>query len=647
MTETLLVGSGLLHDAVTAALPGRCRPVTRDDLATSAMPDATALVAAVDADDPRGHHDLQRRAAARGLLFLPVRVEGDRVLVGPSARPGESGCPTCAMRRRRGNRSDAVGRAALLREHGPAIAATGSVLVTAVTARAVAGLVAAELDGHAPARTTNALVSVSLRTGAVHRHPVLPDPHCPHCAQLPDDGPEATWIRPRPLPKPDASSLRIADLAPRAAQLRDLYVDAVTGVIASIGNDVRGGVPVSVARLEPGADGDDSRHGYGRTSSFAASDTTALAEALERLAMMRPRGRRTTVRAAYADVADQAVDPRELGLYPDAWYDRPQFPFARFEADRPISWVWGFSFGRSEPVLVPECFVYMGVARPDDRALAFECSNGYALGGTLEEAILHGLLEVAERDAFLMTWYARLPAPRVDLDSATDRRIPLLAELVRQRLGYEIMVFATTLEQRIPAFWTMAVDRVGGPDRPALMCAAAAHPDPEHALRSALNEVGPGIDGLRRRYDARAAARMVAEPDLVRRMDDHGVLHGHPAAAGRLRFLPADGPRLALTDLADPWPHHDDLGDDLAELVGRYLGTGLDVIAVDTTSAEHRAGGLACAKVLVPGTLPMTFGHPFRRPHGLPRLASVPRLLGHRATDLPEHAVNADPHPFP
>ena len=647
----LLVGSGRVHAAIASALPGRCRAIGAD--AATDAGSAAVIVAATDADDPRGLRRLQRVAADRGIPFLPVRVERDRVLVGPAAHPAEPGCPTCAMRRRRGNRDDAPARAALLREHGPALAATPSILVTPVAARAVAGVVADELEhlahGRDAGRTGHALVSVSLRTAAVHRNPVLPDPLCPDCARLPADGPTAAILTHRPLPKPVPSRMRLADLTTRATELRDLYVDAETGVIASIGNDTRGGIPVAVARLEPGSDGDDSRHGFGRTDSFRGADTTALAEALERLAMFRPRGRRTAVRAAYADVADRAVDPRTLGLYPDSWYDRPGFPFVRFDPAAPLRWVWGYSFGRSEPVLVPESYVYLGVATRDEPALAFECSNGYALGSTLEEAVLHGLLEVAERDAFLMTWYARLPVPRVDLDSAADRRIPLLAELVGQRLGYEVMVFATALEQRVPAFWTMAVDRVGGPGRPALMCAAAAHPDPERALRSALNEVGPGIDGLRRRYDAEAASRMLAEPDLVRVMDDHGLLYGHPDAAARLGFLPADGPRRALSELAGAgeWPQHDDLADDLAGLVGRYLGSGLDVVAVDTTSPEHRAGDLACAKVIVPGTLPMTFGHPFRRTHGLPRLATVPRRLGFRDDDLPEAAINPDPHPFP
>jgi ribosomal protein S12 methylthiotransferase accessory factor len=177
------------------------------------------------------------------------------------------------------------------------------------------------------------------------------------------------------------------------------------------------------------------------------------------------------------------------------------------------------------------------------------------------------------------------------------------------------------------------------------MCGAAAHPDPEHALASAVADLGPGVEGLTRRYDAERAAFLLAEPDRVREMDDHALLYGHPRAFERLAFLPADGPRLPIA--GNGWPACDDLAGDLAELVGRYLATGLDVVAVDTTGPEQRAGGFACAKVLVPGTASMTFGHRFRRTHGLPRLLSLPRLLGHRDRDLRPCELNPDPHPFP
>jgi ribosomal protein S12 methylthiotransferase accessory factor len=650
-----LAGSGLLHTAVATSLGQRCQVVAVEDLAEGtsvAAAGCAALVVTSDADDPRPYPALQRYAAQRSLPWLPVRVEGAWVLLGPAVLPPDPGCPSCVERRRSGNRADSKARGILHREHGADIATDPSVLVTPLVANTVAALVIDELDrlltDRASARTHGALLCLSLRSAAVGCHLVLPDPLCPRCTTLPEDNPAAALLRPRRLSKRDASLLRVGELDSRAAELERLYVDTETGVISSLGSTSQGGSPGAVARLAPARALHDSQHGYGRAEDFRSATLTAVTEALERLAGTGPRGRRTTVWGAYVDVAKQALDPRVLGLYPDPWYDQPGFRFARFHPDRETSWVWGYSFARAEPVLVPQSYAYYGPGRKDDPGFAYECSNGCALGGCLEEAILHGLLEVAERDAFLMTWYAQMPIPKVDLHSARDRRIPLTAELIRQRRGYEVMAFATTLEQRVPAFWTMALNRVGGPGRPRVLCGAGAHPDPERALRSALRELGPAVAGLQQRYTLAAAADMLADPELVRGMGDHAVLYGHPDAYQRLRFLPTDEPPRPLSHFADQWawPRYDDLGEDLAELVGRYLTTGLEVIAVDTTSPEHRAGGFACAKVIVPGTLPMTFGHRYRRTHGLPRLATVPALLGLRNTGLRAEDVNPFPHPF-
>ncbi len=90
-----------------------------------------------------------------------------------------------------------------------------------------------------------------------------------------------------------------------------------------------------------------------------------------------------------------------------------------------------------------------------------------------------------------------------------------------------------------------------------------------------------------------------------------------------------------------------DLTDDLTEMVRRLWRHELDVIVVDQTTPEHRASGFCCVKVIVPGTLPMTFGHDNRRIHGLPRLFEVPMLLGYRDQLLPSQDVNPHPHPFP
>lgn len=586
--------------------------------------------------------------------WLPVRVDGPFVLIGPVVVPAEPGCPTCAERRRDGNRTDRLGRAALRAEFGDDPVDAPHPLVTPVSAHAVAEVVADELDRLARAdgraRTRGALLRFALLTGLITRHVVLPDPRCPDCADPPDDTPSAAGIRRRPLPKPDTGTFRTRTPAGRWDELVRSYVDGQAGLIGTVAAGSPFGIPTATARLGPPRPEAADRHGYGRGGDFRTARLTAVTEALERYGSLRPLGRRTAVRAPHDEVADRAIDPRDLGLYPDDRYDRPGFAFARFDPARPPAWVWGYSFGRAEPVLVPEsCAYYGGRTAEQDARLVYECSNGCALGGCLEEAVFHGLLEIAERDAFLMTWCARLAAPRLDLDSARDRRIPVLAEFVRRRRGYEVSACSITLEQRVPVALVPAVDALGRPDVPLHGCSSAAHPDPEHALRTALTDAAAGIGSRLGRFDADRAARLVADPDEVREMPDHALLHGHRDTAGRWDFLDTGRPPVPLADVAarTAWPRHHDLGDDLAELVRRYLDTGLDVVAVDTTAPEQRAGGFAGAKVVVPGTLPMTFGHRFRRTHGLPRLATVPRLLGHRSTDLPAEDVNPHPHPFP
>jgi ribosomal protein S12 methylthiotransferase accessory factor len=517
-------------------------------------------------------------------------------------------------------------------------------LVTAA-ARLVRDEVGMAFAGAVVARTDGAILRLSLLDGSVRRHRFLPDPWCPRCSDLPPDTRLGAALPRRPLIKAAPGEFRLHQLHSWVA---DRYVDAETGLIASVDAGSRAGTPTAVAHLVPARVHSDSQHGFGRAGDYRSARLTALAEALERSSGERPGGRRSTVRGSYEELADDAIDPRTLGTPPQELYRLPDYPFVPFAPDQRTNWVWGYSFGRSAPVLVPQSIAYYGRRPETEPHWVFETSNGCAAGSCLEEAILYGLLEVAERDAFLMTWYARLAVPRVDLDSAADRRIPLIEEMLARRFGCEVMIFSTMLEQRVPTFLTFAVNRTAKA-RWAMAFGAAAHLDPERAVRSALLEIATLLEALSAGRDFAAVEPMLADPLLVREMDDHSALYAHPATLPRADFLDGDGPRLPLSAVTARagWPRHADLADDLDELVGRWLAAGMDVIAVDTTSTEQAAGGFASAKVIVPGTLPMTFGHAFRRTEDLPRLLTVPRLLGYRDRDLRPEELNPHPHPFP
>jgi ribosomal protein S12 methylthiotransferase accessory factor len=613
------------------------------------MPDAGRLRAAIAelVDIPDG-----MLAVSDGWLnepvdaVLSVHVELGRAVIGPAVLPGVPGCRTCLATRRAGADLTWSAERKTLFEHHAERLAGPSAWLTEFAVHTIAGIAAAELTAlreHRTPRTAGAVIVVDLCRLTTEVHPFLPDPRCPVCSPLPPDGPVP--LEPQARPKPSRTSLRVRSLAGQAERLRGTYVDAFAGVVSEVRETDAGGLPVSYAPTG-WPERDRTEIGIGRATDRETSGLAAVLEAVERRAGTHPSARRPAVRGSYAELAEHAVDPRELGLpAPDSGLGYPAF-----HPDLELEWVWGYSFGRSAPVLVPRTYAFYGHTLTAERPLVYETSNGCALGSCLEEAALHGLLEVAERDAFLLTWYARMPAPRVALDSARSVELRLLAERVERTHGYRVLVFDTTVEHGIPSVAVLAVDASPAPDRPAVMCAAAAHLDPEQACLAALGELALLVAHQVREYASRAelAAAMVADADLVREMDHHALLYGHADIVPRWDFLLRGNEERTFGEsfLDRPEPAAD-LREDLLELVGRYRKADLDVIIVDQTGPEQRAAELAVVKAIVPGTLSITFGHRNRRVHGLPRLHTVPMLLGHRATPLPAADINPHPHPFP
>ncbi|MEV6946329.1 TOMM precursor leader peptide-binding protein [Streptomyces sp. NPDC051172] len=617
MSDTVL-GDGLLADAI-ARRPPSMLVVARDGWDTG---DWTA-------------------AQDRGEPWLPVWTELDRAVIGPVVRPGEPGCVWCLQKWRSSAAKRTPWTAELRADER--IAAQPSAWLSGFAAEAVCDVLHSGVAG-------DCCWYLDLRDLSLTRHTFLPDPLCQVCGALPEDTAARAAIVPLARPKPRARSSRIRELS--ESRLTELYVDAETGVVAPPRGMRDSMVPLTEAVLaEYGYRGEA---GFGRTRDFASSRATAVAEALERLGGQWPWGKRTTVRGSYAELVEDALDPRTLGLLAPECYLEPDCQYQPFTEDAVVSWVWAYSFGRARPVLVPETHAYYRMQlQPGTRAdkpFTFEISNGCALGGCVEEAVLHGILEVVERDAFLMTWYARLPVPEVDLTRAPDPRIRLVAERI-ERQGYRVRAFDITLTEGIRAFWVLAQDTTGDETRPKVVCTSGSALDPVAAVLTALGELAPIVEQELTRYPAEAerARLMAADPELVRIMTDHALCAATPEAFDRFSFL-LDGDRMTGWDeviARSPWPLHTDLRDDLTEAVDRMLAGGMDVVVVDQTSPLHQAADLHCVKVIAPGALSMTFGHRNRRTTGLPRLREVPHRLGHAPRPLTDTDLNPHPHPFP
>jgi ribosomal protein S12 methylthiotransferase accessory factor len=487
------------------------------------------------------------------------------------------------------------------------------------------------LDPHSRAlRRVTAVDLASLRSRTV---PVLREPLCPSCSAA---GEPAPWegLTSRPTPAPGRYRLHgVHDYRLPVGAL----VNPVSGVIgagALMNPAVPTTAPVTGGVFVRGYAGLLDVAWSGHANSYADSLRLAYLEGLERYAGTHHRRAGRPLVAAYADVADRALDPTACGVYPDATYDADPL-VDRFDPDRPIPWVRGHRVRTGEPVLVPRRLCFYSTGAPGDN-FVLGSSNGCATGGCLEEAVLYGLLELIERDAFLLAWYSRRELRRIDLDSCGSTAIRAMVD--RSTLaGYDVLAFDNRTDLSVPVVTTLAVRHDGGPG--LLAFAAGAHPDPERAVAAALSETLSYIP-LKARTTRHRWQRLHAMADdyaLVQTVHDHADLFGLPRMRGHAAEYLADRPREAVADLYPARPPTRDLLHDLRAILDELHGKGFDVVVVDQTTPEQLAMGLRTVCTIVPGLLPIDFGW-LRQ-----RALTMPRLLDRVGPDGPRPV----PHPFP
>jgi ribosomal protein S12 methylthiotransferase accessory factor len=270
----------------------------------------------------------------------------------------------------------------------------------------------------------------------------------------------------------------------------------------------------------------------------------------------------------------------------------------------------------------------------------------------MEEAIFHGLLEVIERDAFLLMWYARLQVARLDLLSITDPTTRLFLEHLEYHSGYTIHAFNLTLDHAITCLCLLAVDEQAREGKPRAFVAAGSDPHPEQALFKALRECAMFLAFPRElnQQSRMQALEMLMDANRVQQMEHHPLVYALPEAFDRLHFLYHTPHQQtfqeAFPDFYRNPPESLDLRADLETLIDYYLKRGTDVIVVEQTAPEHLCCGLTCVKVLMPGMLPMTFGQNNRRITGFERLHQLPFTLGYQDHPLENAEINPHPHPF-
>ncbi|MYW29624.1 TOMM precursor leader peptide-binding protein [Streptomyces sp. SID2119] len=585
-----------------------------------------------------------------------VQLTSRAVLIGPwGGGPSGAACGQClAMRwQRLRSRSE---REALELGHEPRGAVHWPVLtgyaVDAVwaTYQAVIGGGATNPDATPADRALPQVTRIDLATLATATFPLLPEPLCPACVSEVPDTAEAARMELGPTPKPDPDGYRLRTLdsypLPTAA-----LANPVCGALGSdtwINPASTTTAPVAGTHFVRGYAGLNDVTWSGQANRYATSRTLAYLEGLERYAGTHRRRGTSPVVDSYRNLAGQALNPADCGFYaPETYASDPLV--SPFDPDRAIPWVWGHSLRENRPVLVPARLAHYSAGVDADN-FVFECSNGCATGSSLEEAILFGLLELVERDAFLLAWYGRARLTAIDLTTATTPAVRSMLDRAALH-GYDVHAFDTRMDLAVPVVTALAVRRDGG--HGTLSFSAAAGFDPADTVEAALSEVLTYIPHLPYQVAERRTELEAMERDFskVLHLKDHAQLYGLPSMTRHAAEYLEPVAVLPLEEVFADWqplrPRTGDLMDDLRCLRDQLTSAGYDVIAVDQTTPEQHRMGLHTVSTTVPGLLPLDFGWTRQRAPHMPRLRTALRAAGRRADDLPEAEIKAVPHPFP
>ncbi|TRZ75788.1 MAG: hypothetical protein D4R93_04405 [Deltaproteobacteria bacterium] len=170
------------------------------------------------------------------------------------------------------------------------------------------------------------------------------------------------------------------------------------------------------------------------------------------------------------------LDPHEMILSKISDYDH----------DRDIHWVWGCDLARDEDILVPACAVYHPY-HLDNVFLMDTHTNGIAAGNTMEEAVVHGLAELIERDAWSLARYERNYSDALFIeDEPANQFIINIFERI-ENANIEIVAKDITSDIGVPVIAAFSRDLVYQTMKP--IDGFGAHLDPRVAMVRSLLEI--------------------------------------------------------------------------------------------------------------------------------------------------------------
>lgn len=578
--------------------------------------------------------------------WMLVKPVGTVIWLGPIFVPGIS-CWQCLAQRLQGNRP--VAEFIQKRQHIsiPLIPPLASLATTSQTAL---GMAATEVfkwivrEGNK--RLEGVLVTHDTLTLKTQNHILVKRPQCLDCGKI------DRQLNSKPLPillghrkKTSFGGYRLFSPEETLNKYQH-HISPITGVVRELLKVDRGTdlIHTYVARHHFATLFDDldalRQYAVGRSGGTAQTDLQAkcssFCEAIERYSGVF-QGDEIRHKGSYQQMGDRAIHPNACMNFSPAQYQNRQEWNAGcsgflgnwqkvpepFDEAREIEWTPVWSFTNREFKYLPTAYCYYGYSsssKPD----CWADSNGCAAGNTLESAILHGFMELVERDAVALWWYNRLQKPQVDLDSFNEPYFQALKDYY-QTLNRDLWILDLTSDLNIPAF--AAISRKSDREVEDIIFDFGVHFDPKTAIYKALNGMNKILHGV-------SAANLDGSTRYGSSMSEVAINWWKTATIANQSYLVPNKSLPAKSYDDYPQLGSDDLLEDVMTCQQIVESKGMELLVLNQTRPDI---GLKVVRVIVPG-----LRHFWKR-LGRGRLYDVPVKSGWLKEPLLEKELNPIP----
>ena len=354
------------------------------------------------------------------------------------------------------------------------------------------------------------------------------------------------------------------------------------------------------------------------------------------------------IKKTYTDVTRNSLNIHDLAGFSEE--QKNKYDFLRFSENTLFEWIPTIDLLQNKTVFAPlqlfsALYAHHNVRKTSsdtntskEPLLRWCITTGLATGRSLNEALVAGILEIIERDAFMISYLNKISVPRIDLNilSSQDEEIRFVLEKFKK---YNLEVHVVSLLTDFPVSVNLAfiIDRTG--KSPFIGFGASADFSLKRSVLSAITEAHYVRLGVRRIYHQK-----LVDLGQVGR-EERLIYWAQKKDTSSFDFL-MNGkvvqPELTRDFSFEKKNSFRYTNEDFLLLTTELRKKGLKTYYAELSPKNLKKFGLYTVNVSIPKLQPLHLEE--RVPYfGGERLTSIPTELGY----VPIKNLNTEPHPFP